>query len=104
MYSLPPLHLRALLIRIARHVWVEGGMIVVGMGLCFGRAVEAAARTMQKFIDSEFKMAVDKIKGKQTTINIVAHWRINANVIKLWHQFVRRSGSKKGLLQSTEQL
>ncbi len=65
-------------------VRVDGGMIVVGMGLCFGGAVEAAARTMQKVIDSEFKVAVDKIKGKQTTINIVDYRCINANVIKLW--------------------
>jgi len=39
------------------------------LGLCFGGAVETAARTMEKFDDSEFKMAVDEIKGKQTTIN-----------------------------------
>jgi citrate synthase len=40
-----------------------------GCGLCFGGAVEAAARMMQKIFDSEFDMAVDKIKGNQATIN-----------------------------------
>ena len=40
-----------------------------GGGLCFGGAVEAAAWIIQKFFDSEFNMAVDKIKGKQATIN-----------------------------------
>ena len=40
-----------------------------GCGLCFGGAVEAAAPMMQKIIDSEFDMAVDKIKGNQATIN-----------------------------------
>jgi len=65
IFSPPP---RALLVRNTRHVRVDGGMIVGG-GLCFGGAVEAAARMMHKFVDSEFDMAVDKIKGKQATIN-----------------------------------
>ena len=69
MIFFPPLHPRALLVRNARHVWVDGRVLVGGGGLGFGGAVEAAARMMQKFIDSEFVMAVDKIKGKQATIN-----------------------------------
>jgi hypothetical protein len=53
-------------------LWVDVGMILGG-GLCFGAAVETAARTMEKFDDSEFEMAVDEINGKQTTINSLAH-------------------------------
>ena len=69
----PPLPPCALLIQNASHVWVDGGMILGG-GLCLGGAVETA-RMMEKFDDSEFEMAVDEIKGKQTTINSPARQR-----------------------------
>jgi hypothetical protein len=68
---LPPHPPSALLVQSASHVWVGGGMILGGGG-CFGGAVETAARTINFFDDSEFKMAVDEIKGKQTTINSLA--------------------------------
>ena len=49
---LPPLLPRALLVRNARHVWVDGRVLVGEGGLGFGGPVEAAARTMQKFVSS----------------------------------------------------
>jgi hypothetical protein len=49
--------------------------MILGGGLCFGGAVETAARMMKKNDDSDFEMAVDEIKGKQTTINSLAHRR-----------------------------
>jgi len=42
------------------HFFVVVGSVVVGVGGCalgFGGAVEAAARTMQKFVNAEFEMA-----------------------------------------------
>ena len=59
MIFFPPLLPRALLVRNARHVGVDG-RVLVGGGLGFGGAVEAAAWTMQKFVSSKLKMAVDK--------------------------------------------
>jgi hypothetical protein len=64
MIFFPPLHPRALLVQNTCHVWVDGRVLVGGGGLGFGGAGEAAARTMQKLVSSEFEMAVDIIKGK----------------------------------------
>ena len=38
-----------------------------------GGAVEFASWMMEKFDGSEIKMAVNEIKGKQTTINSLVH-------------------------------
>ena len=46
---------------------------------------------MEKFVDSEFKMAVDKIKGKQTAIT-----HRHANIIKLLAYICGAIGQQEG--------
>ncbi len=56
------------------------GSVVVGVGGCalIGGAVRAATRTIKKFIDYEFEMAVAKVKANKQQLT---HRHVNDNVV-----------------------
>ena len=62
--------------RCLRHHWLHRRR---RWGLCFDwGAVRAATRTIKKFVDYEFEMAVAKIKANKQQLT---HPRVNANVV-----------------------